>query len=299
MTSRLWDLITSTSVALALFIVLAVLAVVGTLPGMVWLYHHPAFIALLGLLGTSTLCCTIRRGRAIAWPVLVIHGGVLVTLTGAVVSWFGFVATVNLYEGTTVEQAYRWDLERDEPLGFGMTVRKINREFYPVPVKVGILKGSDKVGLQIVKTGDSFDLGTYRVKVDRFEPAKQNLMLVVSEAGNVIGTADTEGATTLPATFPYQFKLVAFQNPRLKRLWVDIRLNDGPQTLAEGTSEVNAPLHWNELSFFNTQVSTDPAGQLFAGIQIVKDPGRPVVFAGMLITSIGGLLAFARRKVWS
>jgi cytochrome c biogenesis protein ResB len=80
---------------------------------------------------------------------------------------------------------------------------------------------------------------------------------------------------------------------------VDIRLNDGPQMLAEGTSEVNAPLHWNELSFFNTQVSTDPAGQLFAGIQIVKDPGRPIVFAGMLITSIGGLLAFARRKVWS
>ncbi|WP_204318321.1 hypothetical protein, partial [Serratia marcescens] len=45
---------------------------------------------------------------------------------------FGHVATVNVYEGASVDQAYRWDLERDAPLGADLTVTRINREFDPL-----------------------------------------------------------------------------------------------------------------------------------------------------------------------
>ena len=81
-------------------------------------------------------------------------------------------------------------------------------------------------------------------------------------------------------------------------MWVDLRLSDHDKTLAEGISEVNAPLQWNGLSFYHTQTSRDPDGRKYAGIQIVKDPGKPLVFAGMIVTTLGGLLSFARRKVW-
>jgi hypothetical protein len=81
-------------------------------------------------------------------------------------------------------------------------------------------------------------------------------------------------------------------------MWVDLSLAEKGQAVVKGTSEINAPMQWQGLSIFNTRISYDPAGRKFAGIQVVKDPGRPLVFAGMIITSLGGLFAFARRKVW-
>lgn len=297
MLDRLWNTLTSTRFALALFILIALLAVVGTLPGMQAVCHHPAFLGLLGLLGLNTLCCTLRKRKGIGWPVLVVHTGVIITLVGGVVSGFGFVSTVNLYEGDTVDQAYRWDVERDMPLGFAMTLVKINREFYPVPVKVGVLKGAEKVGLYVLKTGEAFAMNGYRVRVDDFDLARQKLRLTVSSNGQTVGSADTEGGGNLPAAFPFRFKLVAYQTPKLKRLWVDLRLASNGQLLADGKSEVNGPLHWNNLSFYNTQTAVDPGGRPYAGIQIVKDPGRPIAFAGFVVTALGAILAFVRRVI--
>ena len=116
----------------------------------------------------------------------------------------------------------------------------------------------------------------------------------------MLGFYDTEGARSpsgLPPSFPLDFKLVAFKNPYLKRLWVDLLLSNKTKTLAEGTSEVNNPFRWNGLYFYNTQVDHDAAGRSFAGIQIVNDPGRPYVFLGFAITSVGAVMCFFRRFV--
>ncbi len=295
MYERLWNSLTSTWFALILFGILGVFSLLGTLPGFDVIYHQPFFRILLGLLGFCTLACTLRKRKSVAWHVFVIHSGVILTLAGGMFSWLGFVATVNAYEGEVVERFFRWDVESEQPLGFTMTVTRINSEYYPVPVKVGVLRGAEKKDLFILKTGESFNLDQYRVLVDSYDPAASKLLLTVYSQGQAIGTADTEDKASLPENFPFSFKLVAFQNPILKRMWVDLRLAANGQTLLEGTSEVNNPLQWNGLSFFHTQISTDPDGRRYAGIQIVKDPGRPLVFAGLIITSLGGILAFSRR----
>jgi len=295
MLDRLWRFLTSTRFAIILFGVIACLSLVGTIPGLETIYRQMPFQALLGILGLCTLCCTVRRWKGIAWQVHLVHAGVILTLAGGMIGGLGSVATVNVYEGDTVDTAFRWDLERDAPLGFSLTVTGINTDFYPVPVKVGVLRGAEKAGLFTLKTGDTFDLDGYRVQVDRFVPADRQLGLTVTQKGQRIGTAVTDGESDLPAGFPYTFKLVAFQNPKLKRMWVTLRLSRGGMLLAEGVSEVNSPLDWNGFSFFNTRISSDEAGRLYAGIQIVNDPGRQVAFAGLLITSLGGVLAFARR----
>jgi len=296
MLDRLWRFLTSTRFVIILFGVIACLSLVGTIPGLEGIYRQMPFRALLGILGLCTLCCTVRRWKGIAWQVHLVHAGVILTLAGGMIGGLGSVATVNIYEGDTVDTAFRWDLEQDAPLGFSLTVTDINTDYYPVPVKVGVLHDGEKEGLFTLKTGESFDLDGYRVQVDRFfVPADRQLGLTVTQKGLRIGTAVTDGESDLPAGFPYTFKLVAFQNPKLKRMWVTLRLSRGGMLLAEGVSEVNSPLDWNGFSFFNTRVSSDEAGRLYAGIQIVRDPGRQVAFAGLLITSLGVVLVFARR----
>jgi hypothetical protein len=298
MVERFWKLLTSTRFALALFGILSVMSILGTLPGLEAIYRQPFFRVTVGLLGFATLACTLQKWKSLRWPVLVIHSGVVITLIGGMLSWLGYVATVNAYEGDTVETFFRWDIEKDVPLGFKLTIDRITTDFYPVPVKVGVLQGEEKKGLFILKTGETFKLDPYIIRVDKLEPVLEKLSLTVFRKGEKIGTTDTEGMVALPADFPYRFKLVAFQNPVLRRMWVDLSLSEKGQPMVKGTSEINAPLQWQGLSIFNTRISYDTAGKKFAGIQVVKDPGRPLVFAGMIITSLGGLFAFARRKVW-
>lgn len=298
MPERIWNLLTSTRLALALFGILSVLSLVGTLPGMDAVYRNPGFRVILGLLGACTLACTVRKRKIAPWPVLVIHAGVIMTLVGGMMSWLGFIATVNVYEADQVDSFFRWDIEQDAPLGFALAIDRINTEYYPVPIRIGVMEGNEKRDLYTLRTGESFDLGGYRIRADRLQADGEKAFLTVFRDKVSIGTADTEGASALPPDFPFSFKLVAYQNPKLKRMWVDLRLTNNGKTLVQGVSEVNAPLQWNGLSFYHTRTSRDPDGRRYAGIQIVKDPGKPLVFAGMIVTTLGGLLSFARRKVW-
>lgn len=295
MISRVYRFLASTEVAVALFLAVALLAIPGTFTENRTLYSHPAFLCLLGALALNLVLCTVRRFRSISVPVLILHLGVLVVVGGAIARVFGYVATVNVYEGTTVDTVYRWDLKQDAPLGAALTIKRINREYYPVPVQVGVLRGAVKDSLHTLKTGESFAVGPYRVTVDSLEFPAEVLKLSVFQEGRVVGTCDTAGASTLPAGFPYAFKFVAFQNPVLKRLWVDVSLSGNSAPLASGTAEVNAPFVWNGLYFYNTQVDVDKVGMPFAGIQVVRDPGRPFVFAGFVIMGLGAILSCARR----
>jgi hypothetical protein len=289
----------STELAVVLFITIALLAVPGTLlEDRDIIYKNPLFVGLLVLFGLNLGLCTIRRFRSLAKSVLVLHLGIIITLAGCVLTSFGYVATVNIYEGTAVNQAYRWDLQRDEPLGVELGISRINRGYYPVPVKVGVLRGEEKVSLHTLKTGETFPLDGYTIRIDELDFPTEVLRLTVLRGGVAVGTCDTNEKSLLPPEFPYRFKLVAFMNPVLKRLWVDLRVA-GQGEAVEGVAEVNHPFMWKGLYFYNTQVDVDAAGNSYAGIQIVRDPGRPVVFAGFLIASIGAVMAFGRKRLWT
>ena len=286
----------STELAVALFLIISLAAIPGTFSENRTIYSSPPFLTLLGLFGMNLILCTQRRFATISKPVLVLHGGVIVTLAGCILASFGFVATVNLYEGTSVDHVYRWDRETDAPLGADMLLKKINWEFYPMPVKIGVLRGQNKEKLFELKTGQSFDFNEYRVAVGPVEFNSENLKLSVFDKGKFIGSFNTlSGSTDLPADFPYSFKLVAYKTPKLKRQWVDLMLRDTSGFVAEGTAEVNGPFQWRGLYFFNTQVERDPNGVPYAGIQIVQDPGRWLVFSGMAIVAMGAIMATFRR----
>jgi hypothetical protein len=283
------------SLALVLFGIITLFIIPGTFGiGRSW-YSNPVFKFLLGLLMLNLLLCSVQRWKKIKWPVLLMHGGVLIIMSGALLTSFGYVATVNVLEGGMTDQAFRWDREQDSGLGYQLFVDKINRDFFPIPVKVGVLRGEEKFALNTLKTGQSFDLDRYKVRVDSLDLHKENLSLTISKDGQSVGTATTSGEANLPAAFPYAFKLVAFQNPVLRRIRVDLRLMQNERLLAQGPTEINSPFQWGGLHFYNTLIDKTPDGEPYAGIQIVNDPGRPLVFAGFVLVGLGAMALFIRR----
>lgn len=292
---RLFRFLGGTGLALILFGTITALALPGTFGFGRSLYSNPLFKFVLGLLMVNLLICTMQRWKRLKWPILLLHSGVLVVMAGAFLTSLGYVATVNIFEGGKTEIAYRWDQEQDMPLGFDLAVEKIHREYLPVPVKVGVLQGEEKVGLFTLKTGESFTMGDYRVHVDSIDLQSETLLLSILQGERSLGTATTAGGSSLPAGFPYAFKLVAFQNPILRRSWVDLKLVRDAATLAQGSTEINNPFQWGGLYFYSTLLDRTPTGEPFAGIQIVKDPGRPVVFAGFALAGLGAVALFIRR----
>ncbi len=288
--------LSSTQLSLILFGLLAAAAIPGTLlKSQREYYNHPVFLLLLTAFALHLAICTARRWQTLSRTTLIVHAGVLITLAGAFLTGRGYVATINIYEGESSHSVYRWDLKKDTLFGQEIRVKKINTEFHPVPLQIGIMKGEAKFDLKTLKTGDAFPLDGYSIKAERFEPWKEAVTLTVVKGSKLIGSADTLGASTLPADFPFSFKLVAFQDAVIKRFWVDLELLENGHVVTSGITEINHPFNWNGLDFFNTQVSLDPEKRPFAGIQIVHDPGKYVVYSGMFILCVGTIAAWYRR----
>ncbi len=292
----LYNFLASKKLTIILFLILCVFLIPRTLR------DTPEDISLgivgsiiFGFLGLNLILCTLQRIKTLAKSVLVIHIGTLLTFTGVVISSFGYIATVNIYEGTSVDTVYRWDVKKDVPLGADLKVKKINMDYYSFPLKVGVLRADEKVGLFELNTGERFQLEGYDIMPETVEFPSRNLRLSVYQGDRKIGTANTDGRKELPADFPFDFRLVAYKTPSLKRMWVDLAVLENSEVVAEGTSEVNSPLTWDKLNFHNTQVDVDEYGRPYAGIQITNDPGLPYVYAGFVMLGIGSLMYMHRR----
>jgi hypothetical protein len=286
----------STRLSIILFGLLAAAAIPGTLlENRHAYYSHPLFVILLTAFTLHLAYCTARRWRALALSTLAVHLGVLLTMAGALLTGRGYTATVNIYEGADTDRVYRWDLQQDSRFDYRIRIRKINSEYHPAPLQIGVLKSDRKFALKTLKTGDSFSLDGYSVRIEKFDPWKEAAYLSVTRGGKVIGTADTLGAADLPSDFPFAFRLVAFKKAVLKRLWVDLELLQNGQTVASGSTETNHPFSWQGIEFFNTAVGRDDDRRPYAGIQIVNDPGKYTVYAGMFILCVGTIAAWYRR----
>lgn len=292
---RVLDGFTSTRVVLGLFALLICLLVPSTfVPDLAPAFLKPVKI-ILAILALNLVTCTLRRLKTLRLSTLIIHLGALVILAGGQISTFGFVATVNINEKNSTDTVFNWDEEKEVPLGFDLRVARINMAFYPAAIKVGVLKNGRKAELVVTRTGDFFGFDEYRVQVLSLDPSTKELELAIQSLdGKRIGTLSTSGRKELPPGFPLDFQLVAFMDPAVKRVWVDLELWQNGELLASGTSEVNRPLRWQSMQFFLTRVDSDSRGRGYAGIQISRDPGIPFAYAGFAILCLGLLLALKR-----
>jgi hypothetical protein len=171
-------LLRSHTLALFLFLVIALLAVKGSLfspaqwelyyfksfgrrflPmarffGLIDTYRSPVFLSLMALLCLNLVLCTWNRftrrreassraggGRAAAvrWLDLAMHVSVLILLAGgAAKGLWGFTGTQNIHVGFSTDTVFDWSLQADMPLGFTIAIKEQVREHYPIQARIGI-----------------------------------------------------------------------------------------------------------------------------------------------------------------
>lgn len=258
-------------------------------------FFSPLIQTELLLLAANLALCTWRRWKRLRTGVLLLHLGFLLVLTGGLIGTAGFTATVNIYENDATNTAFRWDRGKDTDLGFSLRIKKIQRQYYPIPVQIGILKNNIKAQLIEGTTGDSFLYDGFEIAIDSLDIPAKNLQLHISLPNDKPVIFNTAGSNTLPTGFPLAFQLVAYKTPHLKRLWSEIEIIKERTVLASGITEVNHPFQWNGMRFYNTATGTGAKGP-FAGIQIVRDPGVPLVYLGFGLMTGGGLLLVRRQK---
>ncbi|GAB4343593.1 MAG: ResB-like family cytochrome C biogenesis protein [Desulfobulbaceae bacterium] len=286
----------SPKTVVTLFLVLVPLLVPSTLlpAEKAGAFLLPGKLVLL-CIGLSLAVCTWQRWQSLHGSTLVIHVGVMIVLVGSAAGIFGFVATVNIYEGDSAGRIYRWDAGSEIDPGFALRVDAIRMDYFPAPLRIGVLRNGKKAELVETRTGESFSVDRYSVQVERLDPVRRTVLLqVMNSQGEVVGLRETPGRNGLPEEFPLDFRLVAFKDPTLRRMWVELALLRGKKVLARGTSEVNHPLKWEGMRFFLTRVAADEEGRLYAGIQISRDPGLPLVYAGFAILCSGLFMAMGR-----
>ncbi len=249
---------------------------------------------LLGMLAINLLLCTVRHWQRLPLSVITIHAGVLIILSGSALSHAGFIATINIHEGGTSGTAFRWDRESEMPLGFTLKVNKVHQQYYPVGVKVGVLMDGKAERLHQLRTGEAFSASGYRVDVLELDPATPALLVAVTDGKGIraLRTVTKETDLTEPGL---SLQLVAFQTPSSKRSWVDMELLPEHGPPVTGTVEVNRPLCWQGHRLFHTATGVDADGRRFAGIQIVKDPGTPLVYGGFVLLFLGNGLLLLKR----
>lgn len=296
-TSTILTLLTSKKLCLFIFAVLTVFLIPSSLTSYYKNLLSGVVSFLLTCLAVNIVFCTLQKWQKLSLDIICIHLGCFIVLCGALVSSKGgYIATVNIHESDSTSTAYRWDSKQEKPLGFSLAVRKIHREYYPIPVKVGVIKNGRQAKLFQVNTGEKFIFEGHLITINALNVESLNLTSTITGPDGEIIKHNTATSNALQ-TFPIDLVLVAFQDPVLQKIWVDLEITPdlSKNDIITGTSRVNKPLKWNKLHFYHTLTGRDPLGTSFAGIQIVKDPGVPIVYLGFLITLLGSLLILQRK----
>jgi cytochrome c biogenesis protein ResB len=148
----------------------------------------------------------------------------------------------------------------------------------------------------------AFDGASGEVKSRSDEP--NNPAVQVSVAGD--GTTNTQwvfarfpdfGGHAGAAPMPLKFNFEAAQNPMtrgpqapIKAFKSTLEVLEGGSVVATRTIAVNSPFSHRGYTFY--QLSYDPNDLKFSALQVVKDPGVPIVYGGFILMMAGLALVF-------
>lgn len=320
---KILKIVGSLRLTIALILLIAGASVFGTLiePGkaLETVYHSPLFVLLLALLGVNLIFCALLRLRLRLSMLgfLTTHIGVLLVLLGAVVSGAcGTAGMMQLFVGDTSHRFLTGD-QIEKELPFSVRLNQFSVEYYnfleyPDLGDLIAADNTDNKGNIIAKVpvekGAEFFIGDYSIKIIDFVPdfvkdldtgevttrseVPWNPALLISVSGD-----DGVSKRWIFAKFPQMdhfhagrgslpFNLVFDFRERIKSYRSDVSVLDwAGRELKRQTIEVNSPLSYGGYTFY--QASYDREQHNWSGLQVVRDPGLPVVYAGFCLLIFG------------
>ena len=154
-----------------------------------------------------------------------------------------------------------------------------------------------------VDPGEPVDIeGTdYRIAIDRFFE-NANMSAEVVNQSDMPGrpaieiTIEQDGSATplylweqTPADVS-GYKMLYLREDRIRDFYSILQIVEGDDVIAQKKIEVNDPLLYSGYALY--QSSYDDENQAWSGLQVKKDPGVPLVYAGFLVLISGMIIIF-------
>lgn len=255
-------------------------------------YRSPLFLVPAGLLVLNILFCVIPRlrempaGKARTWSFAGIHVGLLLLAAGlATDGAAGFVGTQYFPVGVPYSGYHNWRTGRDEALPFSVTVTGAGIRFHPRNLQVGVRDAMGrKVGLFVVREGVSFEVpGAGLVVTPRKFDEDGKTLVLDAFTGGVLRAGLAATAETPAAVGGYAIVPVAYFNPEPSDYVASVRFTAPGRAGEEATLRINRPADFGGLSFSIVALDRDRYGNGIVGLQITREPGAPLFWAGALL----------------
>lgn len=243
-----------------------------------------------------------QQGVGGRWGGTVVHLSLLLIMAGALLGGAGFVGTRQLYVGHAATDYFDWATQADRPLGFTLRLDHFEPVHYPIELRLAVVEadGSRPPLLLTAREGETVDLPRpgLTAQVEKFLPFERVLYLQLYRDGLPLGryqALPAGGKETSPVAFGLTLHPDAFKDPLLKQLHSEVSILEEGQVVKQGVIAVNRPLVHRSVTIYQTAHARDQFGFWYAGFQLSRDPGEPLVWSGCVLLSLGLLTAFLRR----
>ncbi|MFO7765041.1 MAG: cytochrome c biogenesis protein ResB [Pelovirga sp.] len=240
------------------------------------------------------------------------HISIIVILVGAIIgNVFGFKAYVNIPEGDSVSQVMTRDGSQRIDLGFEVRCDNFDVKFYP-DTRRPMEYASDLV---ILKDGDE----VYEKRIVVNDPLfYEGIIFYQSSYGQAGDATITFKATDNESGETFEFSAPLNRRVSLSNgysvIVTDFTDNDrnfGPamrlQTITPEGARQNPVVIWQNFPEFDVRRGGQYSFAMssfqqpyFTGLQVAKDPGVNIVWAGCLMLIVGPLVAFfmSHKRIW-
>lgn len=285
------------------------------------LYRQPWFIGLLVLLGANTAACVIHRWKAIRYPSLISHLGLLVILGGSAFTlWKGERGTLTLAEGEGgLCCAEGPNNTTAAHLPFQVRLKKFTIEQYRETAHTLRLSHREKgwvkewtnvsVGQRLTHRADNheyaitvkryvadfiIDLETRTIKERSKEPRNPALLVSVEASPKRDLWVFAKFPDIHQEQSPVSVEYACDPGPiKQYKSWLEV-VTDKGDVLHGDTIWVNKPMRFRGYTFYQSGYDPDRPG--ISTVEVAKDPGVPYVYGGFLLLTVGLGLNVLRRK---
>jgi len=279
-------------------------------------YSSDAFALLLALLFVNLLLGIVTRLRRTPADLLIRAGFILVLLGAFSGRMWGERGVAQLYQGQETAE-FKGPQGSIVSPGFALRLDRFEVERYPHgELELGIRAADgDDMTLYPVRMGEWVGPESLRVKPLRYLPdfkmdAEGNIHTKSSEPNNPALEVEVEAGGEsesgwLFARFPHfppvglsktlrTGRIVFFDrgSEQVRSYRSEVTLLREGCSLASGTVEVNRPMKFGGYRIY--QSAYDPVGWQWSGLEIVRDPGLPLVYLGYLCLALGFTLWVGR-----